>query len=320
MKAMIVENDKLVTAKAEKPTPQDDELLIKVKAAAVNRTDILNRKSKTSYMDLPILGVEVAGVVEDAGADTNVEKGTPVMGLVNGGAYAEYVTMPADRAIMIPENLSFTEAAAIPEVFLTAYQTLFWLGKLQERETVLIHAGGSGVGTAAIQLAKQLKKANVITTAGSLEKLQFCHSLGADTTINYKEQDFAEVVNNVTDKQGANVILDFIGAPYWEKNLASISVDGRWVLIGVLGGNTVEKVKLMDLMKKRIELTGTLLTPRSNQYKADLTKDFSEQALPLFASGELKPIVDTVFPLEEVQQAHEHMEANKNIGKIILSV
>lgn len=320
MKAMIVENDKLVTAKAEKPTPQDDELLIKVKAAAVNRTDILNRKSKTSYMDLPILGVEVAGVVEDAGADTSVEKGTPVMGLVNGGAYAEYVTMPADRAIMIPENLSFTEAAAIPEVFLTAYQTLFWLGKLQERETVLIHAGGSGVGTAAIQLAKQLKKANVITTAGSLEKLQFCHSLGADTTINYKEQDFAEVVNNVTDKQGANVILDFIGAPYWEKNLASISVDGRWVLIGVLGGNTVEKVKLMDLMKKRIELTGTLLTPRSNQYKADLTKDFSEQALPLFASGELKPIVDTVFPLEEVQQAHEHMEANKNIGKIILSV
>lgn len=320
MKAMIVENDKLITAKAEKPIPQGDELLIKVKAAAVNRTDILNRKSKTSYMDLPILGVEVAGVVEDAGADTNVEKGTPVMGLVNGGAYAEYVTMPADRAIMIPENLSFTEAAAIPEVFLTAYQTLFWLGKLQERETVLIHAGGSGVGTAAIQLAKQLKKANVITTAGSLEKLQFCHSLGADTTINYKEQDFAEVVNNVTDKQGANVILDFIGAPYWEKNLASISVDGRWVLIGVLGGNTVEKVKLMDLMKKRIELTGTLLTPRSNQYKADLTKDFSEQALPLFASEELKPIVDTVFPLEEVQQAHEHMEANKNIGKIILSV
>lgn len=319
MKAMIVKEDKLVTSKAEKPTPKKGEILIKVKAAAVNRTDILNRKRKTSYMDLPILGVEVAGIVEDAG-DTDLAKGTPVMGLVNGGAYAEYVTMPADRAIVVPENLSFTEAAAIPEVFLTAYQTLFWLGSLQEKETVLIHAGGSGVGTAAIQLAKQLKSANVITTAGSEEKLQFAQSIGADTLINYKEQDFSEVIQEATAEQGANVILDFIGAPYWKKNLASISIDGRWVLIGVLGGNTVEKVKLMDLMTKRIQLTGTLLTPRSNQYKAELTTDFSQNALPLFTSEKLKPIIDKVFPLEEVQQAHEHMEANKNIGKIILSV
>src|SRR5699024_1745209 len=153
-KPMIVEEDTLVTSKAEKPTPKKGEILIKGKAAAVNRPDILNRKRKTSYMHLQILGVEVAGIVGDAG-DTALAHDTPGRGLVNGGAYAEYVTMPADRAIVVPENLSFTEAAAIPEVFLTAYQTLFWLGNLQEKETVLIHAGGSGVGTAAIQLAKQ---------------------------------------------------------------------------------------------------------------------------------------------------------------------
>jgi tumor protein p53-inducible protein 3 len=312
--------DQLQVVELAKPTPKHDELLIKVKAAAVNRTDILNRKGNLGYMKNPILGVEVAGIVEEAGADATIAVGTHVTGLVNGGGYAEYVVMPVENAMVIPENLSFEEAAAIPEVFLTAYQTLFWIGKLQANENVLIHAGGSGVGTAAIQLAKLFTRANVITTAGSEEKLDFCQSLGADFGINYKEKDFSEEVLNATNNQGVDLILDFVGASYWSKNLASIKVDGRWVLIGVLGGNEIDKVNLMNLMVKRIQLTGTLLTPRSNAYKAALTKEFASKTLHLFRDNKLRPIVDCVFPFDQVKQAHEHMESNKNIGKIIIKV
>lgn len=320
MKAIIVKQpggpEQLKVTEHPKPEPKSDELLIKVQAAAINRTDILNREGRSGYLDNPILGVEVSGIVEKPAA--GIEAGTRVMGLVNGGAYAEYAVMPADRAIVIPENLTFEEAAAIPEVYLTAYQTLFWLGKLRENETVLIHAGGSGVGTAAIQLAKQLKNAKVITTAGSKEKLDFARSLGADVCINYKEQNFDEEVLKATEGQGVNLILDFIGASYWGGNLNSIKVDGRWVLIGLLGGAEIEKLNLMDVMKKRIQLTGTLLTPRSDQYKANLTNDFASSALDLFKTGQLKPIIDCVFPFDQIQQAHKHMENNKNIGKIIL--
>lgn len=323
MKAIIVKQpggaEQLQVAEQPMPEPQVGQVLIKVKATAVNRTDIVNRESSSGYLDNPILGVEVAGIVEKSGAGAEVEAGTRVMGLVNGDGYAEYVVMPAERAMVIPESLSFEEAAAIPEVFLTAYQTLFWLGKLRADETVLIHAGGSGVGTAAIQLAKQIG-AKVITTAGSREKLDFCHSLGADYGINYKEQQFDKEVLQATNNHGADLILDFIGASYWSKNLKSIKVDGRWVLIGVLGGAEVEKVNLMALMSKRIQLTGTLLTPRSDSYKANLTSDFASKFLEQFNTNKLKPIVDQVFPFDQVQQAHEHMEGNKNIGKIVLKV
>jgi len=324
MKAIIARQpggaDQLQVEDQPIPEPEDGELLIKVKSAAVNRTDILNRESTLGYMTNPILGVEVAGEVVQVGKDVTIDIGTNVMGLVNGGAYAEYVTMPANRAILKPDNLSFEEAAAIPEVFLTAYQTLFWIGKLRANETVLIHAGGSGVGTAAIQLAKQIGKANVIVTAGSEEKLNFCQSLGADYGINYKEQSFDEEILKHTNQQGVDLILDFIGASYWNKNLHSIKVDGRWILIGILGGATIENMQLMDLMKKRIQLTGTLLTPRSDAYKAELTDEFSEKVLHLFHKQTIRPIVDQIFPFEHIQQAHEHMEANKNIGKIILKV
>lgn len=324
MKAITVKQpggaEQLQVVAYEKPTPKAGELLIKVKTAAVNRTDIVNRESSSGYLNHPILGIEVAGIVESAGADTKTPVGTRVMGLVNGGAYAEYAVMPDERAIEIPENFSFEEAAAIPEVFITAFQTLFWIGKLSAGETVLIHAGGSGVGTAAIQLAKQLANANVITTAGSKEKLDVCRSLGADVCINYKEQDFDKEVLKATQDQGVDLILDFVGASYWKKNLASIAVDGRWVLIGVLGGAEIEKMNIMDILSKRIQLTGTLLTPRSDAYKAELTADFYNQTKELFHSNKMLPIIDCVFPLEQIQQAHEHMESNKNTGKIILKV
>ncbi|MFD1349136.1 NAD(P)H-quinone oxidoreductase [Oceanobacillus caeni] len=322
MKGIIVRepggSDQLELTDLPIPTLSDGELLIKVETTAVNRTDIVTREGKSGYAKSAILGVEVAGIVEKTSETSHFKIGDRVMGLVNGGGYAEYAVMPANRALKIPDNLSFEEAAAIPEVFLTAYQTLYWIGKLKRHETVLIHAGASGVGTAAIQLAKQVSDAKVIVTAGSKERLEFCKQLGADTLINYKEQSFDEEVLQATDGEGVDVILDFIGASYWEKNLASIKKAGRWVLIGVLGGGVVEKVNLMELMAKYVQLSGTLLTPRSDEYKADLTKEFAEVVMPHLERGNIKPIIDTVFPIEEVATAHNYMEENRNIGKIIL--
>jgi tumor protein p53-inducible protein 3 len=302
------------------PQPGEGELLIRVHAAGVNRTDILTREGKMGYATNPILGVEIAGTVVQINGESSFSVGDRVMGLVNGGGYAEYAVMPADRAMKIPESLSFEEAAAIPEVFLTAYQTLFWIGKLQKQETVLIHAGASGVGTAAIQLAKKLCDAKIIVTAGSKRKLDFCQELGADVLINYKEQSFDEEVLKATNGRGVDLILDFIGADYWEKNLASIKVEGRWVLIGILGGSELEKINLFTLMSKCIQLTGTLLTPRSDEYKALLTQDFAEIVTPYLERGEIRPIIDTTFPIEMVGKAHTYMEENRNVGKIILRV
>lgn len=312
--------EQLIYTDMPEPTLQTGELLIEVHAAAVNRTDIMNREGKTGYASNPIIGVEVAGVVADANGQQGFAIGDRVMGLVNGGGYAEFATMPAGRAMKIPDNLDFTDAAAIPEVFLTAFQTLYWIGNLSKQESVLIHAGGSGVGTAAIQLANVLSDAFILTTAGSSTKLAKGKELGADVLINYKEQDFAQEVVKTTNEQGVSLILDFIGAQYWQKNLQSIAVDGRWVVIGVLGGTTIEHVNLMHLMAKRIQLTGTLLTPRSDQYKAELTQAFSRQTYTLFEKGSLKPIVDAVFAIEDVQQAHQMMEENRNLGKIVLKV
>lgn len=304
------------------PKPEMGQLLVKVKASAINRTDIMTRENRQLPEPYPILGIEVAGVVVENQDSSNNQlvPGTRVAGLVNHGGYAEYVVMPADRAIRIPDNMSFEEAAAIPEVFLTAYQTLYWLGELESEETVLIHAGASGVGTAAIQLAKKMTKAKVIVTAGSTEKLQFCKELGADKLINYKEEEFDQLVLEYTEQKGVDLILDFVGASYWEKNLNSLKTDGRWVVIGVLGGAVVENVNLGMLLQKRITLNGTLLTPRSDDYKAQLTNEFIENVLPYFEKGLIKPIVDIVFPLDEVAKAHQYMEENKNIGKIILKI
>lgn len=293
------------------------ELLIKVEAAAINRTDILAREGKAGYMKNPVLGIEVAGTVVESDS-RSWQEGDRVMGLVEGGGYAEYAVMPADRAMPIPSAISFEEAAAIPEVFLTAFQTLYWIGRLQKQETVLVHAGASGVGTAAVQLAHKLSQARIIVTAGSQKKLDVCRDLGASACINYKTEAFEKEVLSVTDNVGADLILDFIGASYWEKNLKSVRTDGRWVLIGVLGGAVVEKMNLMDVLLKRVQITGTLLTPRSSDYKAELTADFVKHTMHLFQRGDLAPIVDEVFPLESAADAHTKMESNKNIGKIIL--
>ena len=321
MRAVVINTEKeLEVGDRKKPELQEGQLLVEVHAAGVNRTDLIRRK-KMSASDSYIMGVEVAGVIVDGDTEgTDFVLGDKVMGLVNGGGYSEYALLPADRAMKIPPSFRFEEAAAIPEVFLTAYQTLFWHGKLSEKETVLIHAGGSGVGTAAIQLAKVLCDAKIITTAGSQRKLDFCKNLGAHVLINYKEQSFDEEVLKSTDDKGVDVILDFIGASYWEKNMKSIKKGGHWVLIGMLGGSTVDEVDLSALLSNYITLVGTLLSPRSEDYKAKLTHEFVEKVIPLMEKGSIMPIVDKVFSLEDAEKAHAYMEDSHNIGKIILKV
>ena len=312
------------------PAPQleSSDLLIEVMASGVNRTDLMTRNRQAGYADEPVpteverveLGVEISGVVVQIGdAVTDFSVGDHVMGLVDGGGYAEYAAMPASRAMHIPEGLEFTDAAAIPEVFLTAYQNLFWHGQLSEGQTVLIHAGASGVGTAAIQLVKQVPNTTVIVTAGSQEKLTFCQSLGADVLINYKEENFAERVLEATDGRGADIIMDFVGASYWSRNLESIAVEGRWLLIGALGGSLVPEVQLFDLMKKFVTLTGTLLTPRTAEYKARLSHEFLARFGQAFTDGQLRPVVDRVFDLSEAEAAQKRMKDNLNIGKILLT-
>lgn len=324
MKAVSIvhpgDSSQLIIQQREKPVPKSNELLIEVKAAALNRTDLLTRSNTSLNAPYPILGVEVSGIViENPGVNKRFKPGTRVAGLVNQGGYAEYAVLPADRAIVLPDNIDFVHGAAIPEVFLTAYQTLYWLGKLKSEETVLIHAGASGVGTAAIQMAKHITGARVITTAGSKEKLAVCKELGANVTINYKEENFSEIVLDDTHQDGVELILDFVGSSYWEKNMKALKDDSRWILIGTLGGSIVKELKLLELLTKRVTLIGTLLTPRSDAYKAKLTQEFVKVVMPYLESGSIRPIIDTTFSLEEVAKAHRYMESNKNIGKIILT-
>ncbi|MGX7148855.1 NAD(P)H-quinone oxidoreductase [Enterococcus ureasiticus] len=308
-----------LTKDALMPKRNADQLLIEVKAAAINRTDLMAIQTGKLPKGNTILGVEVSGTVIESESDL-FPCGSHVMGLVNGGGYAEYAVMNLGNAMLLPEQLTFEEGAAIPEVFLTAYQTLFWLGELSSHESVLIHAGASGVGTAAIQLVKHLTSAKIFVTAGTTQKLELCRSLGADVLINYHDENFSERIQQETAGQGVDVILDFIGASYWEKNIASIANDGRLILIGILGGAMVKEVNLMDLLEKRITIKGTLLTPRSDTYKAELTKEFSDKTKILFEKSDLKPVVDTIFSLEEVEKAHQYMKNNQNKGKIILKI
>lgn len=308
----------------ERPIPiqKEDELLIKVEATAINRTDILTRERTDLQAPYPILGVEVSGTIAQESPNyPHLVKGTRVAGLVNQGSYAEYAVMPAGQAIVLPESISLIEGAAIPEVFLTAYQTIFWLGKIKRGDTILVHAAGSGVGTAAIQLAsRKIGGARIIATAGADRKLVLAEELGADVVINYKKEDFAQRVLDETDGRGVDLILDFVGASYWEQNLRSAAVDARWILIGTLGGSKVEELSLFDLMKKRISLHATLLTPRSNAYKAELTEEFTKVILPFFQEDIIQPIIHSVLSFEDLPEAHRQMEEDENTGKIILTV
>ena len=304
------------------PGMKEDELLVRVKATALNRADLLQRRGKhPPPKGVPnILGLEMAGEVVDVGAACGGwAPGDRVCALLPGGGYAERVSIPAGMAMRIPENLSFEEAAAIPEVFLTAYQNLFNVAHLAPGEMVLFHAGGSGVGTAAVQLIREAGASSLVT-AGSKEKIDLCLALGARAGWNYKEGAFVPWVAEWTEGRGVDVILDFVGAPYFEQNLQSMAADGRMVVIGTLGGAEVEKFSLRVLMSKRLQISGAGLRSMDTERKVRLTRQFAEFALPRFADGRLVPVLDTIFDWREAAKAHERMESNVNVGKIVLRV
>ena len=303
------------------PIPRPEQILVRVRATALNRADTLQRQGL--YPPPPgesdILGLELAGEVEAVGsAVTTVAVGERVFGLVGGGGYAEKAVIDARLAMPIPEGWSFAQAAAVPEVYFTAQETIFTLAGLKRGETILIHAGASGVGTAAIQMARETG-ATALVTAGSAEKIQRCVDLGATAGCNYKEQDFAEWVQRATKGRGVDVIEDFIGAAYWDKNLKSLTPGGRLVLVGVMGGVRVE-TNLGLILRKRLQVFGSVLRTRTLADKIDITRRFQASWLPPLAAGRIRPIIDCRFPLGRAGEAHQYMEDNRNFGKIILEV
>lgn len=317
--------ENLVLRTVPKPQPKDGEVLIKVHATALNRADLLQRRGL--YPPPPgesdIIGLEVAGTVDTLGP--GVSRGwrpaDRVMALLCGGGYAEYVAVPEELLMPVPPNLTLCQAAAIPEAWLTAFQLLVFIAQVKEGEVVLAHAGASGVGTAAVQLVR-LFGAVPVVTAGSPEKLKMAESLGAAAGFNYKEGSFAQGVHHFTGGKGANVILDCIGGCNWEQNVCSLATDGRWVLYGTMGGRAVEGDLLGKLLSKRGHLLSSLLRSRSLQYKADLVKAFSRRVLPYFSdqTASLRPVIDSTFHLENIADAHRHMETNRNMGKIVINV
>jgi NADPH2:quinone reductase len=305
-----------------RPSPGPGQVLIRIAATSVNRADLQQRSG--NYAPPPgeseILGLECAGVIEELGPGVSGWRaGDRVMTLLGGGGYAEYATAPASTLMPVPENLDLVRAAAIAEVWITAFLNVFREAALQPGETLLVHGGASGVGTAAIQLAKALGPSPVLVTVGSPEKAEACRALGADHAILYKTEDFSKRVLELTGARGADVILDHIGGAYLEPNLACLALYGRLVIIGLLGGVRAE-LNIGRLMVKRQRIIGSVLRARPVDEKARITAAFCEQVLPRFASGALKPVIHTVLPLAEVRKAQELMAANANTGKIVLQV
>lgn len=325
MKAVLFDQpggpEHLYVGDAPRPEPAADELLVGVEATALNRADLLQREGAYPPPNgaSDILGLEVAGTVAEVGSSCKGwTVGDRICALLPGGGYAEYAVVPQQMAMRIPGTLSFEEAAAIPEVFLTAFQALFWLGDLKGNERVLIHAGASGVGTAAIQLARAVGATPYVTA--SAPKHEACLALGAEAAIDYKTEDFAHRIAKLTDGKGADVILDFIGASYFDANIQALARDGRLVILALMGGRTVDSVDLRSLFAKRAHILFTTLRSRSLSYKIDLTQDFARRMLPLFDEGKLQPVIDSVMAWQDVQKAHRRMGANENIGKIVLRV
>lgn len=306
-------------AAVPRPEPGPEDLLVRVRASALNRADLLQRAGE--YHPPPgesqIAGVEIAGEVEAWGESVQgFRRGDRVMGLVGSGGYAEHCLLDAGMAVPVPDAWSWTEAAAVPESFYTADTTLFELGELGPGQTLLLHAAASGVGTACIQLAREVG-ARVFCTAGSDEKIARCLELGADAGVNYKTHDFVDAVRAWTG--GVDVVEDFIGIPYLGRNLSVLNDGGRLVQVGLMGGWAGE-VDLLPVVLRRLQIKGSAMRPRPLADKRAITRKFRDRWLPLFLEGRLRPVVDSVFPFEKVADAHERMEANRNFGKIVLTL
>ncbi|HKZ97044.1 MAG TPA: NAD(P)H-quinone oxidoreductase [Hyphomicrobiaceae bacterium] len=303
------------------PSPGAGQLLVKVAAAGVNRPDVLQRMglypAPKGHTDIP--GLEVAGEVAAAGPGTaRFKPGDLVMALVNGGGYAQYCLAEEPACLPVPDALSIEEAAAVPETFFTVWHNVFERGGLKSGEWFLVHGGTSGIGVAAIQLAKAAG-AHVIATAGSVEKCTACSELGADKAVNYRAEDFVAAVKAATAGRGVDVILDMVGGDYVERNLRSLADDGRLVNIGYQAGSVV-RLDMMRVMLKRLTLTGSTLRIRPTEVKAAIARAVETNVLPMLADGRIKVVLDRTYPLSEAAEAHRRMETSAHIGKIVLRV
>lgn len=312
----------MVLSSSPLPSVRPGEILLKVEAAGVNRPDVAQRQGiyPPPKDANPVLGLEVAGEVVALGEGVrDFSVGDKVCALANGGGYAEYCAVPAGQALPFPKGYDALRAAALPETFFTVWANLFQMAGLTEGETVLIHGGTSGIGTTAIQLAKVFG-AEVFATAGSAEKCAACEKLGARRAINYREEDFVEVIREATGKRGVDAVLDMIGAAYFEKNLAVLAKDGCLSIIAFLGGTIAEKVDLRPIMVKRLTVTGSTMRPRTSEEKRGIRDELMAEVWPFLDAGEVAPVIHTVLPFEQVVEAHRLMESSQHIGKIILKL
>lgn len=312
--------DAIRIGEAKPPQPGPAKVLIEVAAAGVNRPDCLQRagaypppKGETN-----IPGLEVSGRVIARGEGVSwPEAGDEVCALLGSGGYAEYALADAALCLPVPKPLSVIDAAGLPETFFTVFDNVFTRGRLAAGETLLVHGGSSGIGSTAIQLAKQFG-AKVIATAGSAEKCAFCRALGADFVIDYKKQDFVEEVKAIMGKRGVDVVLDMVGGTYLQKNISVMALEGRLVQIGFLQSGIIERFDFHPVMLRRLTLTGSTLRARTVQQKAEIAAGLREKVWPLLESGAVRPIICARFPLEEAQKAHELMESSAHMGKILL--
>ena len=303
------------------PKPANGEVLIKVAAAGLNRADVMQRDGH--YPPPPgasdLLGLEVSGSIAALGPGVDqLSVGDEVCALLAGGGYAENCTAPATSCLPIPKNLDIIEAAAVPETFFTVWTNVFMRGKLKEGERFLVHGGTSGIGTTAIQLASAFG-AEVYATAGSTEKCEACIELGATYAINYRESDFEEEIKVKTDGKGVDLILDIMGGSYFKMNLSCLAMEGRLVIIATQGGLKSE-LNVLPIMLKRLTVTGSTLRPRTAEQKAEIAQELKAYAWPLLDTGQVKPVVDSIFPMQQIRDAHERLESGSHIGKIIMQM
>lgn len=325
MKAIVITQpggpEVLQLTERPKPLVARDEVLIKVMAAGINRPDVFQRKGNYpppagAPADIP--GLEVAGLIAEVGeAVTRWKAGDKVCALVAGGGYAEYCNAPANQCLPIPANLSFPEAASLPETFFTVWSNVFDRGNLQPGQSLLVHGGSSGIGVTAIQMAKALGS-TVYVTAGSDKKCSFCEQLGADKAINYKTTDFKDAIKSLTNGTGVNVILDMIGGNYMPGNIDSLAVEGRLVMINAMNGREVQ-LDLGKVMAKRLIITGSMLRSRETAFKAAIAQNLEQKIWPLLSSGKISPIVYKTFDAGEAAEAHKLMESSAHTGKIVLT-
>ena len=312
--------DKLAYETVAVPAAKADEVLVKVHAFGINRPDILQRQGLYPMPKgvTPVPGLEVAGEVVAVGEDVTLFKaGDKVCGLTNGGGYAEYCVVPESQTISIPENVSFAQAAAIPETFFTVWANVFQMAHAKAGETVLVHGGASGIGTTALMLCKSLGL-KTFATVGSDEKAAAISDL--TTAINYKTQDFEHVINEATGDGGVDVVLDMVGAPYLEKNLNLLRRDGRLVYIAFLGGAKAKEVKLGQIMMKRLTITGSTMRARSTAEKAEIAQGLQAHVVPLWAKGECLPMIYQTFKFDQIQDAHASLDTGEHVGKVVVTI